>query len=402
MMLNIPIPAINISDYDYKLPDERIARYPATKRDQSKLLLYQNREIRFSKFNDLPQLLPTPGLIVFNNTKVIQARLLFRKTTGALIEIFCLEPYKPADYQQAFEQKKQCEWLCLIGNAKKWKTGHLHADSEAMPTSKLTAERLQAKEQATIVRFSWESDCTFGELLESSGQTPLPPYLNRQAEPEDRARYQTQFARYDGSVAAPTAGLHFTENILKQLELKGIKKTEVTLHVGAGTFRPVKSSDARRHLMHNEHIVVQKETIKDLLNMNGSLTAVGTTSVRTLESLYWMGVKRMQQANCHELSQWEAYRLPQDISVQQALETLLNYLETSKIEEFHGQTQLMIVPTYRFRLIDQLITNSHQPRSTLLLLIAAFVGQSWQYIYEQALKNNFRFLSYGDSMLLIP
>ncbi len=400
------IPHIDTSLYDYELPEERIARYPMAERDQSKLLIYNQGQISQTCFHNIVQHLPAEGCtIVFNNTKVIRARLMFHKETGAQIEIFCLEPIVPAEVQQAFVERSSTTWKCIIGNSKKWKDGNLVLNVQTphgiVP---LQATRLSVNGNTSEIQFSWQNaEVTFAELIENAGVIPIPPYLNRETENIDNTRYQTVYSEHKGSVAAPTAGLHFTDEILNTLRQGNNTLVNLTLHVGAGTFKPVQTKDVEQHVMHAEHVVVEAEAIKNIGWGRKPLVAVGTTSVRTLESLYWLGVKLLSgQSISNGLAQWDAYNLPQHYTVQEALGALLSYMEQNNTTELHSITQIMIMPGYEFRIVDQLITNFHQPHSTLLLLIGAFVGMDWQRIYSYALNNNFRFLSYGDSSLLIP
>ncbi|MDR0332608.1 MAG: S-adenosylmethionine:tRNA ribosyltransferase-isomerase [Dysgonamonadaceae bacterium] len=397
---------LRISDFSYELPDERIAKYPLTERDASKLLLYRNGEISDNNFRDLTNFIPSGSLLLFNNTRVIHARLLFQKETGAHIEIFCLSPNEPMDYVVNFGQRERCSWHCMVGNAKRWKNEPLTMDIciENNPIT-LTAKKIAKLDDETIVEFSWNNaGYTFSELLEIVGKLPIPPYLNRESEEKDDETYQTVYSSVDGSVAAPTAGLHFTENTMQKLTENGIKTINVTLHVGAGTFKPVKSETIAGHDMHTEFISVPKSTIETLLNNNGQLIVVGTTSMRTVESLYYIGRKLHNNSNIstHELTvqQWEPYEVRESISPKQALQNILDYLEKTKQEHLISSTQIIITPGYEFHFCDAIITNFHQPESTLLLLISAFVGDDWRKIYEFALENDFRFLSYGDSSLL--
>ena len=400
---------ILIKDYTYSLADEKIAKYPLEKRDDSKLLYLQNACITNIKFKNLPELLKKDDLLVFNNAKVIQARLAFKKETGANIEVFCLEPHQPADYNLSFQSTQSCVWKCMVGNLKKWKTETLQKRIEINGDNyAISAIKLDQNRASVIVRFSWKAEessnkeLNFADILEHIGKTPLPPYLNRKAEQSDKTRYQTVYAKQKGSVAAPTAGLHFTERIFKELEIKGIKSMELTLHVGAGTFRPVKSETIEGHEMHEEHFRVEKLFLEQLLTQKGHIVAVGTTSVRTLESLYWLGVKLIKNpTSCKSLaiSQWEVYTMKKGISLNESISALINYLENQDLEYIDAVTQIIIVPGYKFQLIDGLITNFHQPQSTLLLLIAAIVGDKWKEVYDYALANEFRFLSYGDSSL---
>ena len=400
---------LRISDFDYILPDEKIAKYPLEKRDSSKLLLYKNGKISSSVFSSLPEYLPSNSLMIFNNTRVIHARLLFRKNTGAQIEVFCLSPAEPSDYALSFQQRERCSWHCMIGNAKRWKNDalQLRIDHENGVIT-LRAEKKEVNKNEVTVEFSWDDpSVTFSELLEKAGKLPIPPYLNRPAEESDNETYQTVYSRIEGSVAAPTAGLHFTDEVMNALHRKGVKTDEVTLHVGAGTFKPVKSQTVYGHEMHTELISVPRKVIADMYDNENPLIVVGTTSMRTIESLYYIGRKlHFNPDLCpHELtvSQWEPYEKENEsesISPKQALKNILDYLDRSHTDQLISATQIIIVPGYTFHFVDGLITNFHQPQSTLLLLIAAFVGNEWRNIYEYALTHNFRFLSYGDSSLL--
>ena len=397
---------LQISQFHYHLPEEKIARYPLPQRDASRLLLYNGDGIRSERFSHLPDLLPEGSLLLFNNTKVIHARLLFRKETGAHIEIFCLTPSAPADYAVSFQQRSFCSWSCMIGNAKRWKEEPLQMEIAVKEgVVLLKAEKMATAEKEEVVRFSWDNDgYTFSELLELAGELPIPPYLNRPTEEKDEETYQTVYSRIEGSVAAPTAGLHFTPAVMERLRGKGIRTAEVTLHVGAGTFRPVKTEQIAEHDMHTEFISVQRETIEALLHNRGKLIMVGTTSLRTVESLYYIGRKlhRNPGAAPHELTvqQWEPYDGVGEITPQEALQNILTYLEKRGEERLMAATQIIIVPGYPFHYPDAILTNFHQPQSTLLLLISAFVGEAWRSIYDYALSHNFRFLSYGDSSLL--
>ncbi len=398
---------IEINDYDYDLPPERIAQYPVAERDSSSLLISYKNKISKDIFRNITDYLPSGSLLVFNNTKVIRARLLFQKESGASIEILCLEPLSPHIYEIALSSREPVEWKCIIGNLKKWKKGIIstnfkHSGQDVV----LKAERLTDEGEAWNVRFSWDKpSLTFGEVIEATGHIPLPPYIQREDETEDITRYQTVYSKVKGSVAAPTAGLHFTKNVLANLSEKDIKKAEITLHVGAGTFKPVKSDIISEHEMHSEHFFVTYDTIQLLLANIGKIIAVGTTSVRTLESLYWLGVKLKTNPTVllEELSlkQWEAYNFKKDISVQESLEILLNYLKKSGQSVLKASTSIIIIPGYKFRMISGMITNFHQPRSTLLLLVSAWSGEKWKEIYKFALDNGFRFLSYGDCSLLL-
>jgi S-adenosylmethionine:tRNA ribosyltransferase-isomerase len=397
---------IHIEDYNYDLPDERIAKYPLDKRNNSKLLVYKNGTITDSLFNYLVDFVLDNTFLVFNNTKVIQARLYFQKSTGAQIEIFCLEPYSPNNYLLNFQQTSRCSWICLIGNLKKWKEGQLKREIVIEGNKiELIADRIQSVGDSHIVEFTWNNpDYTFSELLEVIGELPIPPYLNRKAEEHDKETYQTVYSKIEGSVAAPTAGLHFTEEVFSSLQEKGIETAEVTLHVGAGTFRPVKSEKIEGHMMHSEYISVKKEVIEQLLNHKRTIIAVGTTSVRTLESLYYIGLN-LQNGDESDMnvSQWQPYdEAIKEVPVDEALRNIINYLNNHGLDSLIAHTQIIIAPGYKFKLVDGIITNFHQPQSTLLLLVSAFTeGSNWKKIYSHALTNNYRFLSYGDSSLLL-
>lgn len=399
---------IKIEDYNYALPDERIAKYPLARRDASKLLVYRPDGISQARFSDLSNFLPEQSLLVSNNTKVIRARMEFFKETGARIEIFCLEPCQPSDYNLSFSQNSSCSWYCIVGNLKKWKSGAL--SKKVLINSRsmlLKVQKLDAHGDEQVIEFSWDNQAlSFSEILEHEGNIPIPPYLNREAEAKDLETYQTIYSRHKGSVAAPTAGLHFTSGVFESLQNKKITRHEVTLHVGAGTFKPVKSELISEHAMHAEHFVINAQTIPVLLGHLGNITAVGTTTVRTLESLYWLGVKLLSglETNVEQmhLGQWEAYQLESKYEVKEALQTLhARFLESGK-EYVMASTAIMIAPGYSFKMIDRLITNFHQPKSTLLLLISAFIGVDWTRVYHFALENDFRFLSYGDSCLMMP
>jgi len=395
---------ISINDFTYHLPDERIARYPLAQRDASKLLIFKDKEISQTIFREITNQLPQGSLLVFNNTKVVQARMHFRKETGANIEIFCIEPVEPKEFAMAFSSTGSCRWTCIAGNLKKWKDGKLtkifYIDNTEYV---LEIERVASVEKMQVIDFKWNSnDISFAQIMEVCGEMPIPPYLNREAEPSDTENYQTVYSKIKGSVAAPTAGLHFTENVFNSLKIKNIKTDELTLHVGAGTFVPVKSETIGGHTMHTEHFFVSKSLIRKLLVNKEKVIAVGTTSVRTLESIYWLGVKCLVgEAQPEFVSQWDAYELKNDVSTEQSLGVLLEYMQQKNIEILKAATQIIIVPTYTFRIINGIVTNFHQPQSTLLLLIAAFVGENWKSIYNYALQNQFRFLSYGDSSLLL-
>lgn len=419
---------LHILDFNYPLPDSRIAKYPLARRDSSKLLLRSSDgTIGEDVFRNLPKYLAEGSLLVFNNTKVIQARLHFHKATGALIEIFCLEPHLPLDYQQSFAARGSVEWVCLVGNLKKWKEGTLqrcitlrHSDGERTIT--LRAERLAASGSGYTVRFSWDDDSiSWAEVLDAVGELPIPPYLNRQTEADDLKTYQTVYSKVKGSVAAPTAGLHFTPEVLAAIDARGIERAELTLHVGAGTFKPVKSEDIEGHTMHAEWVSVPRTVIERLLAHGARCTAVGTTSVRTLESLYYIGLiiydmeqdgKPLAEITPDDLhvAQWMPYSdddhadgsalCPEPITPSEALRAILRYLDARQQAALATSTQIIIAPGYRFHIVRTIITNFHQPQSTLLLLVSAFVGGTWRPMYDYALANGFRFLSYGDSSIL--
>lgn len=404
---------IEIKNYDYPLPDNRIARYPLSRRDESKMLCWDGNTITDASFKQLPDILPPKTLIVMNNTRVIRARMHFRKSTGALIEIFCLEPHLPADYQLMFQETNNCEWMCLVGNLKKWKDGDL---VQQLPDGEtLTARHLGSGESGSqIIGFSWTGGKDFAEILMQIGELPIPPYLGRETEQSDLTTYQTVYSRIKGSVAAPTAGLHFTPEVLSELDAHNIERTEVTLHVGAGTFKPVKSEHIGGHEMHTEHIVVTAETIRRLIAHGGKCMAIGTTSVRTLESLYYIGLYLKSHKDSYEtiseeqlqVKQWTPYDenvriLSSTTSSVDSLSYILEYLECNKLNALHTATQIIIVPSYEYHIVNRMLTNFHQPQSTLLLLISAFIGDdTWHKIYNHALNSNYRFLSYGDCCLL--
>ena len=401
------IKEIRIEDFDYPLPDERIAKYPLTERDHSNLLHWQNGKIEQLHFYDLPDTLTRNDLLVYNNTRVIQARLHFQKETGAIIEIFCLEPHSPADYNLVFQENKSCVWKCLVGNSKKWKEGAL---KQTMCINDILFELQAIRVESTnegmshLVRFEWDNeDILFSDILAHFGELPIPPYLNRATEEKDKETYQTVYSKIDGSVAAPTAGLHFTMDVLRRLALNGIREDEITLHVGAGTFQPVKSEEIGGHPMHREIISIGKSTIEDLIASEGHIVAVGTTSVRTLESLYYLGCRIALNPDNPDLmvEQWEPYENNYTLTTQEALQNIIDYLNHNHLSALNAATRIMIVPSFQFRIVNKIITNFHQPKSTLLLLISAFVGiDRWRKIYDFAMENGFRFLSYGDSSLL--
>ncbi len=454
------IQSIRIEDFAYALPDERIAKFPVEPRDASKLLLYKKGVIAETHFGNLPEHLTPNSLLVYNNTKVIHARLFFFKGTGARIEIFCLEPLSPADYAQNFQSTESCEWLCLVGNLKKWKQEPLTRELQIQGRKiRFTAERVGIEDKAQRIRFSWksiegarldsglesievaphlydgeiagETSILFGDLLDQAGQLPIPPYLHRETQASDETTYQTVFSRIEGSVAAPTAGLHFTPEVLKNIDEKGILRSEVTLHVGAGTFQPVLSEQMLDHTMHSEFISVDKSFLQNLVKHLGTVTAVGTTSVRTLESLYWFGYRLLAHPEIHPdewtLDQWYAYgqmnewekvkgliaegqeakeqktETTRQIPTEVALQALINYLDANNLTVFTASTRLLIAPGYQFHVVNAMLTNFHQPNSTLLLLVSAFLGgNEWRKVYDYALQHDFRFLSYGDSSLLLP
>ena len=405
---------IHISDYQYPLPDERIAKFPIAQRDHSKLLVYRHGEVGEDVFYHLPDYLPKDSLMVFNNTKVIQARMHFRKSTGALIEVFLLEPAEPSDYELMFQTTGHCAWYCLVGNLKKWKEGTLEREF-TMDNGKWIIKATRGEIHGTSHRidFEWTGGVSFAEVIDMMGELPIPPYLNRETQESDKTAYQTVYSKIKGSVAAPTAGLHFTEQVLQAIDAAGIDREELTLHVGAGTFKPVKSEEIEGHEMHTEFISVRRSTIQKLIDHNASAIAVGTTSVRTLESLYYMGLKVMQNPTLSEeqlhVMQWEPYESEKgrvnsekSATAVQALQALLSWMEAHDLQVLHSSTQIIIAPGYDYKIVKMLVTNFHQPQSTLLLLVSAFVKGDWRKIYDYALAHDFRFLSYGDSSLLIP
>ena len=397
---------IDINRFDYDLPDGRIAKFPLAERSASKLLVWRGGEISERHFADLGEVLPAGELLVFNNTKVIRARIIMHKPSGARIEVFCLEPHDPADYERAFTVKGSCAWSCIVGNRKKWKEGYVEIRFELDGRAEyLRAWLVEDHGRECIVRFEWSADKTFGQLLEHLGRIPIPPYLNRESEEIDNTRYQTVYSKFEGSVAAPTAGLHFTPELIEKMKERGFAFEEVTLHVGAGTFLPVKDEDAAKHPMHTEHFEVRRATVARLLEHWGRITAVGTTSVRTLESLpalAWRIRREGSAAPERVIGQWELYDIPADYSGREALSDLLAWMGREGIERLKTATQIMITPLgYRFRVVERIVTNFHQPKSTLLLLVSAYVGDDWHRIYDYALQHGFRFLSYGDSSLLM-
>ena len=408
---------ISIEDYNYPLPDERIAKYPLAERDASKLMVLNDNKITSSYFKNIGEFLPKDSLLIFNETKVVRARLQFTKESGAAIEIFCLEPITGnGDYQLAFSSSSPSEWRCLVGNSRRWKNDTLSLKVEVNKTTRqqdnkiqatLYAERIEKNDNYSVIRFSWEpAELSFAEILEAAGEIPLPPYLHREAEASDRERYQTVFAKHEGSVAAPTAGLHFTTELIDKLKNNGISFEEVTLHVGAGTFRPVSSETIGEHEMHSETIAVRKDCIENLIkNCNKTIIPVGTTSMRTIESLYWMGVmlieEGIEERNIH-LNQWFPYKERESLpSAEESLSMILKYMELHNMDVFHASTALMIAPSCKINIAKALITNFHQPKSTLLLLVSALIGNKWKEAYQYALDNDFRFLSYGDSCLFL-
>ena len=402
---------IRISEFNYPLPDERIAKFPLPVRDQSKLLLYRHGEVTEDIFTSLPDYLPANSLMIFNNTKVIQARLHFHKETGALIEVFCLEPIQPNDYVLNFQQTEHAAWLCMIGNLKKWKEGALKREItvKGKPLT-LTAERGACHGTSHWVDFRWNNpEITFADILEVFGELPIPPYLNRETQESDKETYQTVYSKIKGSVAAPTAGLHFTPRVLDALREKGVALEELTLHVGAGTFKPVKSEEIEGHEMHTEYISVNRSTLEKLVAHEGKAIAVGTTSVRTLESLYHIGVTLLHNPNATEedlhVKKWQPYETALETAATpavDALQAIIAYLDRHHMETLHSSTQIIIAPGYEYRIVKAMVTNFHQPQSTLLLLVSAFLHGDWRKIYDYALAHDFRFLSYGDSSLLIP
>ena len=400
---------IKIDDYNYVLPDERIAKFPIALRDHSKLLVYNHGAVSDDVFYHLPAYLPHGALMIFNNTKVIQARLHFMKETGALIEVFLLEPVEPVDYEQMFQTTGHCAWLCMIGNLKKWKNGALKRAFDISGHHLiLTATQGGMKGTSHWINFDWDNDkVSFAEILETVGELPIPPYLNRETQESDKVTYQTVYSKIKGSVAAPTAGLHFTDDVLRALDEHGIDREELTLHVGAGTFKPVKSEEIEDHEMHSEFISVRKQTLEKLIRHEAKAIAVGTTSVRTLESLYYIGLKIAENPDASEedlhVCQWGPYE-PGDVSLTpvESLQYIVDYLDRHALPTLQTSTQIIIAPGYQYKIVKMLVTNFHQPKSTLLLLVSAFVKGDWRKIYDYALSNDFRFLSYGDSSLLIP
>lgn len=398
------IPEIHIEDYNYPLPDERIAKYPLSSRDSSKLLVYKDSVPKEYAFRDISGILPSDSLMVFNDTKVVPARLHFQRSTGAHIEIFCLEPISPEEYVSMFAVTERCRWKCIVGNVKRWKNDTLTLynplNDKEIDSMNLCADLVERTGETSIVEFTWKSDAPFFKVLEVCGNIPIPPYLNRETEEVDHDRYQTLYARYRGSVAAPTAGLHFTEEVLDSIREHNIDTETVCLHVGAGTFLPVKSSLVSEHPMHREPFVVTLDLIEKLIAHSGKLIAVGTTSVRTLESLYYVGVSCIENGCPEDVSQWAPYSREYAYSTEESLSAIVRYMKEKELTELKVGTRIIIVPGFRFRVVDVLVTNFHQPQSTLLLLISAFVGGDWKSIYDFALEHDFRFLSYGDSSVL--
>ena len=398
------IPEIKIEDYNYSLPDERIAKYPLSERDASKLLIYRNGNVSQDRFRNIAEQIPEGSVMVFNDTKVVPARLHFQRESGAHIEIFCLEPVLPEEYVTMFAVTERCRWKCIVGNVKRWKSDTLHLYNPLNDTEiedmGLKADLVERCGETSIVEFTWKNGAPFSKVLEICGSVPIPPYLNRDTENIDLERYQTLYARFRGSVAAPTAGLHFTEDVLNEIRSRNVVTDTVCLHVGAGTFLPVKSSNVAEHTMHREPFVVTLPLLERLIDKTGSLVAVGTTSVRTLESLYYVGVKCIESGKPSDVDQWEPYTREYPYTVQESLNAIADYLRANGLDELKVGTRIIIVPGYEFKLVDVLVTNFHQPQSTLLLLISAFVKGDWHNIYDFALENDFRFLSYGDSSIL--
>ena len=400
---------IKIQDYNYPLPDERIAKFPLPERDHSKLLVYDKGEIKEDKFYNIANYLPKNALMIFNNTKVIQARLHFRKETGALIEVFLLEPYAPADYEQMFQTTSECSWLCLVGNLKKWKGQKLSREINVKGKKVVISVDYEGEHHTShLIKFSWDNpEVTFADILDVAGELPIPPYLNRETQESDKTTYQTVYSKIKGSVAAPTAGLHFTDKVLASVDAHGVDREEITLHVGAGTFKPVKSDEIGGHDMHSEFVCVHRSTLEKIIRHEGRAIAVGTTSVRTLESLYYVGLKLIGDINLSEdelhVNQWEPYadNIPQ-VSTVDAMRQILKYMDMKNVNTIHFSTQIIIVPGYDYKVVKMLVTNFHQPQSTLLLLVSAFLHGDWRKVYDYALSHDFRFLSYGDSSLLIP
>lgn len=390
-----------IEDYTYDLPQEKIAIQPINKRDSSKMLVFKNERIVDSEFSKLASFTPSESVLVVNNSRVIEARIFFTKETGGRIEIFCLQPHKPIEMALSMTQKRVVQWQCLIGGASKWKQGQILKKQLVIDDQgvEFKAHYVVKEKDHFIIEFSWNSDNSFAEVLHVAGTMPLPPYIKRNSEEIDKERYQTIFAEHEGSVAAPTAALHFTENVFTQLGKRNITKEQITLHVGAGTFKPVKTETIADHQMHAESFSISIKTLQSLINAT-NIIAAGTTSLRTLESIYWIGIKIFKGNIEFILNQWEPYETDTILSYKESLQALLNYMQQNQLEVLHCSTSLLIIPGYNFKSANALITNFHQPRSTLLLMIAAFIGEAWKQLYEHALKNDYRFLSYGDSSLL--
>ncbi len=399
-------PEIRIEDYNYNLTDDKIAKYPLECRDASRILIFRDNLISESKFSNLTELLPDKSLLIFNNTRVVPARLIFRKKTGAYIEIFCMEPFMPSEYNRSFSSTSSCSWKAVVGNAKRWKSGEILFDSGSdkfLSEIDLRASIETRIEDEFIINFRWSLGIPFSQVMELCGKVPIPPYLHRESKDSDRERYQTLYAKERGSVAAPTAGLHFTQKLLQNIDESTVERGEICLHVGAGTFIPVKSKLIRDHKMHSEPFSIEISLLKKLLiklESQEKIVAVGTTTVRTLESLYYLGVQCKEKRFPNDVTQWEPYNQLKDYSVGEAIQYLITWMEYEKIDVLERKTEIIIVPGYNFKLTDVLITNFHQPQSTLLLLISAFIGDKWREMYEYALKNEFRFLSYGDSSIL--
>ena len=391
-----------IKEFNYTLSDEQIAKYPISPRDHSKLLLYKGGQISHDIFYNIGQHIKDNSLLVYNNTRVIQARLIFQKKTGARIELFCLEPLAPREYTLSLSAMEECEWECLVGNSKKWKDDPLELHIPSIGVT-LTATRIENLEFSQRIRFTWDNpQISFGELLDAIGELPIPPYLNRPTEDSDKENYQTVYSRIQGSVAAPTAGLHFTENVIQQLKEQGLTFEEITLHVGAGTFRPVKTEDANQHIMHTETIILRRESIEALQKNAGNIIAIGTTTVRTLESLYFLGHQDWDEHTTPEVKQFDPYKTDYTMTASNALQNVLDTMTRNNTDILEARTQIMIKPGYTFRIIEGMITNFHQPQSTLLLLVSALIGEDWKKVYQYAQEHQFRFLSYGDSSLLLP
>lgn len=398
-------PEIRIQDYTYILPNEKIAKYPLPSRDDSKILIFKNNSIVESKFSNLAEFIPKDSFMVFNNTKVVPARLLFKKESGAHIEIFCVEPKTPSDYARAFETTECSIWKCVIGNSKRWKNDVIqfdHLGDLELIEYGLSAKRLSNDGETSVVEFTWKGGLSFAQIMELCGKVPIPPYLNRESEESDKERYQTLYAKFRGSVAAPTAGLHFTDSVMKTLDIKGIEREELSLHVGTGTFKPVKSEMIKDHSMHTEPFSVSLPFLKSLISNIGKkrVVSVGTTSARTLESLYYIGIKCLNGGAPEDIEQWEPYNVDCDVSANDSITALYDWMVKNSVHKLEGKTRIIIIPGYSFKIVDALVTNFHQPASTLLLLIAALIGDRWKDVYDYALNNNFRFLSYGDSSLL--